>query len=97
MRDEVNAGLVGIISAGMEGTEPKWREINLTASVPGWTRFPPAEEWIRQAGLNDGGPAYDSPRHAAVTDGSTAAALSAAERDAIFKDFVDYRKRWTLL
>jgi uncharacterized protein len=73
---------------------PKWREINLTASVPGWTRFPPAEEWIRQAGLNDGGPAYSSPRHAAVTEGSTAA-LSVQERDAIFKEFVDYRKRWT--
>jgi uncharacterized protein len=73
---------------------PKWREINLTASLPGWTRFPPAEEWIRQAGLNDGEPAYDSPRHAAVTEGGTAA-LSVQERDAIFKEFVDYRKRWT--
>jgi uncharacterized protein len=73
---------------------PKWREINLTASVPGWTRFPAAEEWIKQAGLNDGGPAYGSPRHAAVTEAGTAA-LSVQERDAIFKEFVDYRKRWT--
>ena len=73
---------------------PKWREINLTASVPGWTRFPPAEEWIRQAGLNGGEPTYGSPRHAAITEGSTAA-LSVQERDAIFKEFVDYRKQWT--
>jgi hypothetical protein len=73
---------------------PNWREINLTASVPGWTRFPPAEEWIRQAGSNDAAPAYDSPRHAAVTEGGTAA-LSVQERNAIFKEFVDYRKRWT--
>ena len=73
---------------------PKWREINLAASVPGWTRFPPAGEWIRKAGLNDRGPAHDSPWHAAVTQGSMAA-LSVQERDAIFKEFVDYRRRWT--
>lgn len=26
---------------------PKWREINLHASVPGWHRFPAAEEWLQ--------------------------------------------------
>ena len=25
---------------------PKWRETNLAAVVPGWTRFPAAEEWL---------------------------------------------------
>ena len=25
---------------------PKWREVNLTAEVPGWTRFQPAEAWL---------------------------------------------------
>jgi TRAP-type uncharacterized transport system substrate-binding protein len=25
---------------------PKWREITLQASVPGWTRFRPAQEWL---------------------------------------------------
>ncbi len=24
----------------------KWREVDLTAQVPGWTRFAPAEEWL---------------------------------------------------
>ncbi|MGV7030680.1 TAXI family TRAP transporter solute-binding subunit [Methylobacterium symbioticum] len=24
----------------------KWREVNLAASVPGWTRFRPAQEWL---------------------------------------------------
>ena len=27
---------------------PKWREVSLSATVPGWTRFPPAEEWLRR-------------------------------------------------
>jgi len=26
---------------------PKWKEVNLAAQIPGWTRFPAAEEWLR--------------------------------------------------
>jgi TRAP transporter TAXI family solute receptor len=25
---------------------PKWREVNLAATVPGWTRFQPAQDWL---------------------------------------------------
>lgn len=27
---------------------PKWRETNLTASIPNWPRFPAAEKWLRK-------------------------------------------------
>ncbi len=27
---------------------PKWREVNLDAQVPGWTRFPAADEWLKR-------------------------------------------------
>jgi TRAP transporter TAXI family solute receptor len=27
---------------------PKWREVNLAAQVPGWTRFGPAEAWLKR-------------------------------------------------
>ncbi|MGH6839004.1 MAG: TAXI family TRAP transporter solute-binding subunit [Methylocella sp.] len=27
---------------------PKWREVNLAATVPGWSRFPPAQRWLDQ-------------------------------------------------
>jgi uncharacterized protein len=30
---------------------PKWRELNLGASLAGWERFPPAETWLRNAAL----------------------------------------------
>ena len=26
---------------------PLWKEVNLGATIPGWTRFPAAEEWLR--------------------------------------------------
>jgi TRAP transporter TAXI family solute receptor len=28
---------------------PKWQEVSLTAQVPGWTRFGPAEDWLRRS------------------------------------------------
>ena len=31
-----------------DGRHPKWREINLAASLPGWTRAPAAEAWLAQ-------------------------------------------------
>ena len=27
---------------------PKWKEINLAADIPGWTRFKPAADWIAE-------------------------------------------------
>ncbi|MBN8901782.1 MAG: hypothetical protein J0H57_12165, partial [Rhodospirillales bacterium] len=27
---------------------PKWREVNLAAQIPGWRRFPEAQEWLQR-------------------------------------------------
>ncbi|MBL8251426.1 MAG: TAXI family TRAP transporter solute-binding subunit [Candidatus Competibacter sp.] len=29
------------------GRHPKWREVSLSATLPGWTRFPAAESWLK--------------------------------------------------
>lgn len=38
---------------------PKWREVNLSATVPGWSRFKPAQDWLDKRagtrGQNEGG------------------------------------------
>ena len=31
------------------GYHPKWKDVNLAAQVPGWTRFKPAEDWLDKA------------------------------------------------
>src|SRR5215470_6687049 len=31
------------------GYHPKWKDVNLAAQVPGWTRFKPAQEWLDKA------------------------------------------------
>ena len=33
----------------MSRNPPKWREVDINASVPGWRRFAPASEWIKTA------------------------------------------------
>ena len=43
---------------------PKWREIDVTAPVPGWRRFAAAREWIRKAGLDSD----DLPRNARLNE-----------------------------
>jgi TRAP-type uncharacterized transport system substrate-binding protein len=30
------------------GHHPKWREVSITAELPGWRRFPPAEQWLQR-------------------------------------------------
>jgi uncharacterized protein len=44
---------------------PKWREVDVTAPIPGWRRFAAAQEWLRNAGLDTGG----SIRNAASDEG----------------------------
>lgn len=31
----------------------KWQEVNLGAKVPGWVRFPAAEEWVKRAAVSN--------------------------------------------
>jgi uncharacterized protein len=73
---------------------PKWRDINLGASVPGWTRFAAADQWIRKAGLESREPT----RHADLNDGTMPerdampgeALRDARQRNALFAEFVAY-------
>jgi uncharacterized protein len=30
------------------GHHPKWHEVNVMAELPGWRRFPPAEQWLQR-------------------------------------------------
>jgi TRAP-type uncharacterized transport system substrate-binding protein len=69
---------------------PKWREIDVAASVPGWTRFPAAEQWIKKAGLAIDNLPRNARLHELTTQDETAM-LSARERDAIFTEFIEHR------
>jgi uncharacterized protein len=36
---------------------PKWHEVNINGTIPGWTRFKPAQEWLDRAAANVAGAA----------------------------------------
>jgi TRAP-type uncharacterized transport system substrate-binding protein len=44
----VEAFFTGFQTLLEPGHHPKWREVNIMAELPGWRRFPPAEEWLQR-------------------------------------------------
>jgi uncharacterized protein len=71
---------------------PKWREVDVAASVPGWTRFAAAQDWIGKTGLDIDDRPRDARLHEAVPH-AEAKALSPQDRTALFSEFADYQKR----
>lgn len=65
---------------------PKWREVNLAASVPGWTRFRPAQDWL------------DSHRGETPSQGEVERFLSeqpqgaAADKEAVYQAYLRWRR-----
>jgi hypothetical protein len=69
---------------------PKWKDVNLAAQVPGWTRFGPAQDWlIRQsvAGTAGGTLQGDFDGYLART-GSGVSNLSTAQKERLFREFL---------
>jgi len=63
---------------------PKWKEVNLAANIPGWTRFKPAQEWLDN-------PA-NQPKQKAFAQylgqaGSAGKPLTEAQKKVLFQQF----------
>ncbi len=74
-----------------EPYHPKWREVNLAAEVPGWTRFKPAQEWLdenRETASSDVKQEFD----AFLVQQAGAEDLSEEQKDALFSEFVKWRQ-----
>jgi TRAP transporter TAXI family solute receptor len=63
---------------------PKWRETNLSATLPGWTRFKGADEWLKQQPL-----AQRDQFDRFIAEKRPDA--SPEDREKLFKDFVQWR------
>ena len=44
----VDAFFTGFQALLEPGHHPKWQEVNITTELPGWRRYPPAEQWLRR-------------------------------------------------
>ncbi len=46
---------------------PKWQEVNLATPVPGWVRFPAAEEWLRKSQVSAPPPPAEQTQPASLS------------------------------
>jgi TRAP transporter TAXI family solute receptor len=71
------------------GRHPKWKEVNLSATVPGWERVKPAQDWID---LGAGGSEVDQTRSFEAFTNARGVALSAAQRELLFREFLAWQR-----
>jgi TRAP-type uncharacterized transport system substrate-binding protein len=75
---------------------PKWKEINLAATVPGWTRWAPAEEQLqimRTAQRQQQPGSVGSGRGSAATSSIDFDKLNDAERQRLYQEFQQWQQR----
>ncbi len=77
----------------MPGRHPKWKEVNLTADVPGWERIKVAQDLI-DAQADEDVVATGSAEFAAFMNGS-GRPLSPAARERLFQEFLSWRRTRT--
>ncbi|MBN9264172.1 MAG: C4-dicarboxylate ABC transporter [Hyphomicrobium sp.] len=70
--------------------QPKWREMNIAGTIPGWTRFPAAQELIDKAHATATSSIDTS---LARTQAAKAAPLDPAEQDRLFRQFLEWSKQ----
>jgi uncharacterized protein len=72
---------------------PKWRDVNLAATVPGWTRWSVAEEMLRRLRPQEADPQVASSDFATFlrTTGAASVNLTQAQRDKLFRDFLQWQ------
>jgi TRAP-type uncharacterized transport system substrate-binding protein len=73
---------------------PKWRDVNLAATVPGWTRLNLADDMLRKLRPDAPDPQVASNEFAAFlkNNGSTATNLSQEQREVLFREFLRWRE-----
>ena len=76
---------------------PKWREVNLTAEVPGWTRFQPAQDWlVRQTTAGTAGGATQARFNAFLSSQANPGVngnLTDAAKQALFQQFLAWERQ----
>jgi hypothetical protein len=72
---------------------PKWRDVNLAATIPGWTRWAFADEMLSRARAKEMEAQEANGEFAAYVkrNGSDAATLTSERRADLFREFVQWR------
>jgi TRAP transporter TAXI family solute receptor len=86
----VNAFFSRIPEFDNPARHPKWKEINVAAVWPGWSRFAPAERWLKQHRL--AAPDAESRAEFERYLDQSGNVPSATERERLFQDFLRWRR-----
>ena len=70
---------------------PKWKEINLAARVPGWNRYPAAEEAL--AASKDGGTGRQANSNEPPPAAPARTDAAALEKSPLFEEFLEWRQK----
>jgi TRAP-type uncharacterized transport system substrate-binding protein len=73
-----------------DGRHPKWREINLAASLPGWTRSPAAEAWLTQHPNEDARKGTQAKIEAGAAQSNLP--VGQDQRDVLFKQYIEWQR-----
>ena len=76
--------------AKLQARRAKWREVNLAATLPGWPRFAPAQDWLDQHRDQEEVAQRDDFEEFMRARRGTAA--SADDRERLFRDFEKWRE-----
>jgi hypothetical protein len=71
-------------------SHPKWHQFDLTSSVSGWTRFSPAEQWLKKAGLTP--EESRTPIFVHLDTKQREALFKDFQREVLFREFAAYQK-----
>jgi len=73
---------------------PKWKEVNLAATIPGWIRFKAAEQWLAQAAAKPNAKTRQAFNTFLQSSGArtNGRALSKQDTDQLFKEFMKWSR-----
>jgi TRAP-type uncharacterized transport system substrate-binding protein len=78
------------------GFHPKWKDVNLSANVPGLMRAPAAQEWLDRVGAsspeNTATPGRPADADAIRAQAERASGGNPAEADRLFREFMEWRR-----
>jgi uncharacterized protein len=72
---------------------PKWKEVSLSAEIPGWTRAKPAADWLLEHRSVMAHQSEQRDFNAFLTNADKGMPRTQAERDALFREFLQWRDR----
>jgi uncharacterized protein len=74
---------------------PLWKSVNLSATIPGWQRFPAAQDWLNNAKKGDTASARATPSKLVGQKAPQAKEdpMDPAVQERVFKEFMEWRKK----